>query len=342
MADGSLPQNTVSSYTNSMIDNKNKTGNYPSQKKPINMKKLLLVLILLASTQLFAQQDPLFSQYMFNKLALNPGYAGSRDALTVDALYRYQWVNIDGAPKTLSASLHAPLRNPHIALGLTAYNDKIGPTNSTGAVATFAYRILFPNSKLSFGLQLGMKYASLDRSMFNAINEDDPYILYDLSNKVVPDANFGIYYYTDRYYIGISSKQLLQNQSMTVKYGDGKTEFFKLLAHFYGMAGVAIPLGDNVTFRPAVLAKFVQNAPAQVDLNASFLFNDLIWLGASYRSEKALALITELNITPNVRLGYSYDMWLNQLKTYNKGSHEIRLGFDFDVFSNRMRTPRYF
>jgi type IX secretion system PorP/SprF family membrane protein len=306
------------------------------------MKRLLFALILLSTVQLYAQQDPLFSQYMFNKLAFNPAYAGSRDVLTMDVLYRNQWVDIDGAPKTISASVHSPLRNPHLAVGLTMYNDNIGPSVYQGAVGTFAYRILFPDSKLSFGIQAGFKHADIDWREINAADADDPLLVSQIKKKAVPDANFGVYYYSSRYYIGLSSKQLLQNQVIVVKNEAGKSEFTKLLAHFYGMAGVAIPVSENVVFRPSVLAKFVKNAPPQLDLNASFLFNELLWLGASYRSEKAISLITEFNITPNIRLGYSYDIWLNELKAYNKGSHEIRLGFDFNVLKNRMLTPRYF
>ncbi|MGI6342086.1 MAG: type IX secretion system membrane protein PorP/SprF [Bacteroidales bacterium] len=308
------------------------------------MKKLILLLAIIGITNVYAQQDPLFSQYMFNKLAINPGYAGSRESLSADILYRYQWVNIDGAPKTLSASLHSPLRNQHIGLGFTAYNDRIGPTNMTGAFGTFAYRIFFPKSTLSFGLQLGARYSNLDKSRLHAHNPNDPFLLYDQARKFAPDANFGVYYYSDRYYLGISSKQLFGNTIITVNTGqEGQDkQFYRLAQHFYGMAGLAIPMSREVTFRPSLLAKFTPNAPAQLDFNASFLFSDLLWLGVSYRTEKALSAIAELYVTNNLKVGYSYDIWLNELKVLNKGSHEIRLSVDLNVVNSRMRTPRYF
>ncbi len=305
------------------------------------MKKILAALVLLISTSVFAQQDPLFSQYMFNKLAVNPGYAGSRELLTADMLYRNQWVNIDGAPKTLSASIHSPLNNPHLALGLNIYNDNIGPMNYNGAMATFAYRILFPKGKLSFGIQAGYKFSGINYSRFNSFDDTDPFLIYQVKNKIVPDANFGIYYYSPKFYAGLSSRQLLQNETIIVTDTAGNTQFSKLLTHFYGMTGVAIPLSENVVFRPSLLVKFVQNAPPQLDLNASFLFANILWLGASYRTEKAVSLITEVNIAQNLRIGYSYDIWLNELKAYNKGSHEIRLSYDFNV-KKRILTPRYF
>jgi len=305
------------------------------------MKKLFTALLILLATSVFAQQDPLFSQYMFNKLVVNPGYAGSRELLTVDALYRNQWVNIEGAPKTISISAHAPLNNPHLALGLSILNDKIGPMKYNSAMATFAYRIIFPEGKLSFGLQAGVKYSGLDYNNLESMDENDPLFIYQIKNKVVPDANFGVYYYTDTYYLGLSSHQLLQNQSVVVTDSAGNNQFTKLMTHFYGMAGVALPINDNVIFRPSVLAKFVKNAPPQLDLNASFLFSKILWLGVSYRTEKAISLMTEINVLQNLRIGYSYDIWLNELKVYNKGSHEIRLSYDFNL-NKRMLTPRYF
>jgi len=305
------------------------------------MKKLFTVLTILLATSAFAQQDPLFSQYMFNKLAVNPGYAGSREVLTFDALYRNQWVNIPGAPKNISASLQSPLPNPHLAVGLNLLNDNIGPMIYNSAMATFAYRIMLPKGKLSFGLQAGVKYSGLDLNVLNALDENDPLLVYQIKNKFLPDANFGVYYYTDNYYVGLSSHQLLQNQTVLVKDTAGKAQFERLLTHFYGMAGVAIPIGDNVVFRPSLMAKYVKNVPPQLDLNASFLFAETLWLGVSYRTEKAVSLMTEISVMQNLRIGYSYDIWLNELKVYNKGSHEIRLSYDFNL-NGRMLTPRYF
>lgn len=307
-----------------------------------NIKYILIAFVMLLSYRVYSQQDPLFSQYMFNKLALNPGYAGSRDALSVDLLYRYQWVNIDGAPKTISASVHSPLRNPRLGLGLTAYNDQIGPLTFTKAFGSFSYKILFDNSTLSFGLQMGFSHSYLDKSKLKVYDEGDILILYDQTRQFIPDANFGIYYYSDRYYLGLSSKQLFGNTALTITDKNSNTQFYKLVNHFYGIAGLAIPLSDNLVFRPSALAKYAPNAPLQVDLNASFLINNIFWIGASYRTEKAVSFITEINLTENLRLGYSYDIWLNELKVLNKGSHEIRLGYDFNLYNSRMRTPRYF
>ena len=308
------------------------------------MKKLFTAIFALVLTStLFAQQDALFSQYMFNKLAVNPGYAGSRELLSADLIYRYQWVSIEGAPKTVSASIHSPLNNPHVALGFNLSNDQIGPLSNTSAMATFAYRIIFSKSKLSFGIQGGIKNSDIIWNAFNVKDDNEPFMdmVNQLEKKIVPDANFGVYYYSERFFAGISSRQLLQNQSLIVKDTLGNTQFTKLLTHFYGMTGAAIPLGENVVFRPSLLAKFVKNAPPQLDVNASFLFANTLWVGASYRTEKVVSFIAEINIAQNFRIGYSYDIWLNELKAYNKGSHEFRLSFDINV-GKRLLSPRYF
>jgi type IX secretion system PorP/SprF family membrane protein len=309
-------------------------------KNILVMKKILISLIIFVSISSYAQQDPLFSQYMFNKLAVNPAYAGSTEMLTVDLLSRYQWVGIKGAPKTTTLCLHSPLRNNHMGLGLYLYADILGPTETYGLMGSYAYRIKVGKGKLCFGLQVGFKY-----SVFNVdkIKVQDPDFVYSGQDvkKFIPDANFGIYYYSKKFFAGLSSKQLFQNESGLTKV-NGKTTYSKLLRHFYGMAGVNIPITDKISFRPSVMAKFVPHAPFQCDFNASLLFSNLFWIGASYRTEKAVVFLTEFRITKNLRIGYSYDMYLGKLMTVNKGSHEIRLGLDFDVFRSRMLTPRYF
>jgi type IX secretion system PorP/SprF family membrane protein len=304
------------------------------------MKKLILILVLFTSLKGIAQQDVLYSQFMFNKLTVNPGYAGSREVFSADLVYRSQWLGIDGAPKTFSISMHAPLRDNHIALGGYIYNDQIGPMVEQGALLTYAYRISLPKGKLSFGLQGGVKYSNIN---WDLIKVEDPDFTFqsDQKNKIIPDANLGIYYYTNNWFAGISSKQLLQNEYGLVTV-DGKQTYSKLLRHFYGMAGVAVPVSDRVIFRPSVLFKYVINAPWQMDLNASMLFNDLLILGMTYRTNGDLVFLTEITFSGKYRFGYSYDVNVKDRIHYNSGSHEIRLGIDLDLLKNRMFTPRYF
>lgn len=304
------------------------------------MKKLAGLFILFLSLSTFAQQDPLFSQYMFNKLLLNPAYTGSREVLTVDLLDRYQWVGIDGAPRTFTVGAHMATRSKKVGLGVYAYRDAIGPMVNQGLMASYAYRLLMPGGSLSFGLQAGFKYFDFD---WTQINVEDPDYVFNPQDvkRFTPDANFGIYYQSKRYFAGLSSKQLFQNEYGKSYSGD-KTTYTKLLRHFYAMGGAAFPVDDKIVFRPSMLVKFVKNAPVQLDVNASVLFDNIFWVGASYRTEQAVVLLTEFRITKTVRVGYSYDIYFGPLLPYNKGSHEIRLGFDLDFINERTLTPRFF
>lgn len=313
--------------------------------KMSEMKKIMIILLLFVGSATFAQQDALFTQYMYNKLALNPAYAGSQELFAMDMLTRIQWVGIKGAPRTISFTAHTPLRNPHIGLGLDAYRDELGPSIDYGVLGSFAYRVIFSTTKLSFGVAAGIKYSDIDWNALDPKNGNDFELNNQVKNKVMPDVDFGIYYYGSQFYVGLSSKHLLQNQMIVSSTSptDTQNSYTKLLRHFYGMAGGAFPLGDNVVFMPSILCKYVQNAPFQTDLNASFMIHNIMTLGASYRTDAAVGLIVEVNITKNFTFGYSYDIWFNSLKAYNSGSHEIRLGCGFDLFDrNRMLTPRYF
>ena len=309
------------------------------------MKKGLAIAMFLISAVTYSQQDPLYTQYMYNKLAINPAYAGSHEVLSVEALTRIQWVGITGAPSTTSLTASTPLRNTRIALGLYTYVDKLGPTTDYGVMGNFTYRIIFDNSKLCFGVNAGFKYYNIDFASLKAKDPGDIELINQVTNKAVPDVDFGIYYYTPRYYVGLSSKHLIQNQMSvsSTPLPDTDVSFSRLKRHFYGIAGAAIPLSDNLVLMPSLLMKLVEGAPFQTDINASILIREIFTIGASYRTNAAIAFLVEVNITKNLSIGYSYDIWFNALQGYNKGSHEIRIGYDVNLFDNsRMLTPRYF
>ncbi|MCX6243946.1 MAG: type IX secretion system membrane protein PorP/SprF [Bacteroidetes bacterium] len=291
-----------------------------------------------------AQQDPLFTQYAYNKLAINPAYAGSAGRFSMDLISRFQWTGIKGAPRTFSFNAHTPLVNPHIGLGFYAYSDELGPSVDYGLMGAFAYRIPFRTTTLCFGLQGGLKYMDIDWSMLDAEDQDDLLITGQVKNRAVPDFDFGIYYYGSRFYTGLSAKHLFQNQVVVSSAApDDKTSFTKLRRNYYLIAGGAVPLTENLEFIPSLLVKYIRDAPLQADLNASFLIANLLTLGVSYRTEEAMGLITVINIGKGFSVGYSYDIWFNALKSYNSGSHEIRLGYEFDLFNKeRMLTPRFF
>jgi type IX secretion system PorP/SprF family membrane protein len=310
----------------------------------MNLRKGITVLLVSISAFSFAQQDPLFTQYMYNKLEFNPGYAGSGGLFSMDLISRFQWTGVPGAPRTISFTAQMPVRSQKIGVGLFVYNDELGPTVDYGAMAAFAYRIHFRSTKLSFGLQAGFKYMDINWSELNPKDPNDVELVGAVTNRAVPDADFGIYYYGDRFYSGLSVKHLFQNQIMISSAPpDGSASFTKLKRNFYGMGGVVLPLSDNIVFLPSLLIKYVDNAPLQADISAAFLLGKVVTLGVSYRTNAALGLIAAVSIGKGFAVGYSYDIWFNSLRSYNSGSHEIRLSYELDLFDKtRMLTPRYF
>jgi len=304
-------------------------------------RTVIILLITMLGFGAFAQQDALFSQYMFNKLIINPAYAGSRDGLSMTLVGRRQWVGIDGGPQTLTFSIQSPLRNDRIGLGFYCYTDALGPFQASGAIGTFAYRIKLGNGDLAFGIQAGIKHTSYDRSKMTVPDDNDALLNAQFSKQTIPDANFGIYYHTDRFYAGVSSKHLFEQEYGYIEKSADESVYGTLFRHFYGMAGVAIPLSDRLVFRPSTLIKYTQNAPVQADINASFLISDVLWLGVSYRTQRAVVFIAEVVIAERLRIGYSYDMYLNEIQQHNQGSHEVVLEYNLP-HKKRMLTPRYF
>ncbi|HEX7411077.1 MAG TPA: type IX secretion system membrane protein PorP/SprF, partial [Bacteroidales bacterium] len=280
-----------------------------------------------------------------NQLVINPAYSGSKEEMSVAVINRYQWVGLDGAPRTLTMSAHTPLRNEKVAVGMYIYSDHIGATSDFGVVGSYAYRVKLGEGKLCFGLQAGLTKVTIDWNNVTMHEGEsiDPVLANRPQDGLKPDANFGVYYYTHNYYLGISSKHLFENQFGKVENADGSSTYSTLTRHFYAMGGLALPLTDKIVFRPSTLIKYANNAPVNVDLNASFLFNNKIWLGASYRTgNNTTVFMIELQATSSLRIGYSYDASMGGLKNYNQGSHEIMLGYDLNLFRPRVLTPRYF
>jgi type IX secretion system PorP/SprF family membrane protein len=306
------------------------------------MKKYIIIFVMtFIGLSTMAQQDALFSQYMFNKLVINPAYAGTRNALSLTMVGRQQWVGLDGAPSTFTFTIHSPLKNDRVGLGFYCYTDAVGPVRTSGIIPTFSYKIRLGPGRLSFGLQVGIKHMTIDWTKVTMPQANDVAYMGQSGDNLIMDANFGMYYYTDDFYVGVSSKHLFEQEMGTLELEDGLV-YATLLRHFYGMAGVAIPINENLVLEPSILVKYVKNAPVQIDLNANLLIYERFWLGFSYRTEKVAVFLAEVLIGNHMRIGYSYDIFLNQLKVTNRGSHEVLIGFDIPVFNRRMMTPRYF
>jgi type IX secretion system PorP/SprF family membrane protein len=310
------------------------------------IKKVTFMLVLtLGSLTVNAQQVPIYTHYMYNTLVVNPAYAGSRDALTVTGLYRSQWVDFKGAPVVQTVTIHSPLRNDHIGVGLAVLNDKTGPTNNTSVVGDFAYRIqLNTKSKLAFGLSAGANMFQANLSALNLDQPTDPTFQNNINNHVTPNFGAGAYYSRERFYAGVSVPNLLENNYSTVKKADGTTLIGKEQRSYFLIAGTVFNITDNFAFKPTALVKVTAAAPIQADYTASFIIMKKLLLGAMYRSGDAVGALVGFDITNQLHIGYSYD-WSYGLATskYNNGSHELILRYDFIFPSKKqIHSPRYF
>ncbi|WP_423149543.1 PorP/SprF family type IX secretion system membrane protein [Rubrolithibacter danxiaensis] len=304
---------------------------------------VIIQLLICMGTCVFAQQDPMYSQYMFNTLAVNPAYAGSRNVLSATALYRSQWVGMEGAPQTQTLSFDTSLPDKNVGLGVQVFNDKIGITKTTGAFASYAYRIRMETSTLAFGLQAGISNYRADYTSV-PLNESTPDVAFSQNvNAFLPNFGAGVYFNSDKFYVGLSAPHILNNR---LNNGSETIQTNGLVArqylHLFLMTGYVFDMGENVKLKPSVLVKGVQGAPVQVDANANLWINDVISVGASYRHKSDMSAMFEMQVTPQIRLGYSYDRSITRLVNYNSGSHEIMLRYEFGFDDERILAPRYF
>lgn len=303
------------------------------------MKKAVSVLIIFWSLSVFGQQEPQYTQYMYNTVTVNPGYAGTRGVTSLFGLHRSQWVGLDGAPRTTQFSIHSPVSYKGHGLGLSVINDEIGPSRDTYINASFSYLLqLSDRTRLNLGLMAGGSFLEVDYNKLNLENNQDP----DLSgklNKFSPNVGVGAYLHSDTWYVGLSVPALLETRF----YDDVEQSVAREKMHFYLIGGYVFDLGPSVKFKPATLVKAVNGAPLSVDLSANFLFNENITLGAAYRWDAAVSALAGFNITKSLFVGYSYDWDTRGMGNYNSGSHEIFLRFEFISSSrNRLHSPRFF
>jgi type IX secretion system PorP/SprF family membrane protein len=303
----------------------------------INIFTILLFLVLFSlDTQ--AQQDPMYTQYMYNTLSVNPGYAGSRGALSITGLAREQWFGIDGRPRTQTLTLHTPIYNENMGLGLSVVNDNVGPVHQTMLYADYAYSIqTTENAKLAFGLKAGL---SIFQANLNSMTPDvggDTQI-YDINNKLLPNIGIGLYYYSDKGYVGLSAPKLLQHDLET-----GNTTTSKELRHYFLIGGYVFDVSENLKFKPSFLVKAVEGAPLSMDLTGMAFIKEKLGVGLSYRNGDSFSGLLQYYITPQFRLGYAYDFTTTQLHDFNSGSHELMIGYDFKYGeSTRIYSPRFF
>ncbi len=287
-----------------------------------------------------AQQDAQYTQYMYNTIEVNPAYAGSRGALSVFGLYRTQWIGLDGAPETSTFSVNTPLKNSDLGLGVSLVNDKIGPTVENTLSADLSYTIPTSESwNLSFGIKGTANLFNIDINKLSYEDQDDPQFQ-NLKNKFSPNVGAGIYYHSDRAYIGLSVPNFIE----TNRYDSDDVAIFKEKINYYLIAGYVFNLDrlEYIKFKPALMTKMVEGAPLQVDVSGNFMFNDKFVLGLAYRWSASVSAMAGFQVTKGMYIGYGYDHETTQLRKYNSGSHEIFLRFEFFNNYNKMISPRFF
>ena len=312
--------------------------------------KLLACILVLGAffADISAQQDAQYTQYMYNTMSVNPAYAGSRGQLSIAALYRSQWVGLDGAPKTQTLNLHSPIRNSKLGYGISIVNDNIGDgvVQETYFDAVLSYTLeVSQEGKLSFGLKAGGNLLNLDfEGLRNFDNE--PIQGDNIDNRFSPNFGLGIYYHTNTFYAGLSAPNLLESDYFDNSQRDSNSVQFLSTEriNFYLITGYVIDLNYNTKFKPALLTKVVSGAPLQVDLSATFLFNEKFSVGAAYRWDAAFSGLFGFQISEQFMIGLAYDRETTDLGStaFNDGSFEVFLRFELVKSFQRLVSPRFF
>ncbi|WP_347069589.1 type IX secretion system membrane protein PorP/SprF [Flavobacterium sp. WV_118_3] len=299
---------------------------------------LILFALILMGTTGYSQQDSQYTQYMYNTITINPAYAGSRGAMSIFGMYRRQWVGLDGAPTTATASINTPINESNVGLGLSFINDQIGPATENNISVDVSYSIQASEDyTVSFGIKGTANLFSLDINKLNIQHQGDPQFQ-NLNMDFSPNVGAGIYVHSDNTYFGLSVPNFLE----TKHYKDNSVSVTKERLHYYFIAGHVFDFSSELKFKPALLVKAVEGAPLQVDVSGNFLISDKLTLGVAYRWDAAVSALAGFQVSDSWFIGYAYDAETTRLANYNSGSHEIFLRFEFFNNYNRVLTPRFF
>ncbi|MEY2921612.1 MAG: hypothetical protein RL108_221 [Bacteroidota bacterium] len=307
------------------------------------MKKIyfLIALALFTIVDVNAQQDPQYTQYMYNMSIMNPAYAGSKENMTGGILYRKQWLDIEGAPTTGTFFINSPV-GKNVGLGLSAINDKIGPVEETNVYADFSYTLnLGGDRRLAFGLKGGGTFHKV--GLFSEIGDghvpdlNDPAFQQN-SSKSFLNLGSGFFYYTNKYYVAVSLPNMLKSSYLDYNGRRFGTETL----HYFITGGYVFDINPDLKFKPSTMIKSAMNAPISVDLSANFLFNDKIEVGGTYRLQDSFGAIVNYAVNPNLRIGYAYDHIVSDLKVTTPSSHEIMILFNLNFPKKVSQSPRYF
>lgn len=288
-----------------------------------------------------AQQDSQYAQYMYNTVAVNPAYAGSRGVTSAFLLHRNQWVGIDGAPVTHVFSINKPVFNTYFGYGISFVNDRIGVSDSNTISADVSYSVsTSENAKLSFGIKASVNLLSVDYNRLTIRDPNDIVLSQQnaINNQFSPNVGVGIYWHTSKNYIGISVPNFLE----TKRYDDDISTTAKDKMHYYFIAGSVFDVSEDWQFKPAMMTKLVQGAPLQTDFSANFLFSQKFTFGAAYRLNAAVTGLVGFQVNESWQIGYAYDTDASRLAHYNSGTHELFLRFELLRKPKKVVSPRFF
>jgi type IX secretion system PorP/SprF family membrane protein len=306
--------------------------------------KIVSFVFLLVFLSGYGQQDAQFTQYMYNTININPGYAGSREAMSVFAMHRTQWVGLDGAPITNTASVNTPINGSNVGLGVSIINDRIGPSDENNIAIDFSYSINTSDRyKLSFGLKASANLLNIDFNKLSQYDQNDYAFQTNIDNKFSPNIGVGFYLHSDNTYVGLSAPYLLETKHFDRYAATGaNSHVAKENINLYFIAGHVLDLSYNVKFKPSLLTKYVQGAPLQVDLSTNFMFNDKFVAGLAYRWSAAVSAMVGFQASDSWFIGYGYDLETTRLSNYNSGSHEIFLRYELFNKYTKIISPRFF
>ncbi len=315
-----------------------KVNKYKSQVYSIHYS--ILIVMLVFGLFSYGQQDAQYTQYMYNTVSVNPGYAGSRGHISMAALHRSQWMGLEGAPVTQTFNVHSPIGYRGVGLGLSVVNDEIGPTSETNFDVDFSYTIWTSREgRVSFGLKASANLLDIRFSELNQFTTD-PTLQQDIDNRLTPNIGAGVYYHTNKYYVGLSVPRFLE----TSHFQESTLSTAKEQMNFYLIAGYVWDLNPFLKFKPTVLTKVVQGAPLQMDVSANFMLNEKFILGAAYRWDAAFSGMAGFNISNNFLIGIAYDKETTDLGSaaFNDGSFEVIFRYDFISTKSNLKSPRFF
>lgn len=301
------------------------------------MKKLYVIIVFLLALQLNAQQDPQYTQYMYNMNVINPAYAGSKENLSFGLLYRTQWNGLEGAPKTGTFFGHAPVGN-NVGLGLSVISDEIGPVRETNLYADFSYTLrLGGEHRLALGLKAGATLHDIGLTGLDLIHANDPFFSENI-NTTTPNIGAGVFYYSNNYYLAVSIPNILSSVHLDANGNKIGSES----SHYFVTGGYVFQASKNTKLKPSFLVKSAFDAPTSFDVNLNALFYEKFEIGASYRLDDSFSGLVNFAITPSLRIGYAYDNISSDIKEYAPASHEVMLLFDLNLPKKVSRSPRYF